>query len=82
MRTIVNDEGYIGAEGAKKDDRVMAAALAHEAWQRWQWKKLRNQAMTKARSRMIEANDGERAIDKVMLNYLRRSGIKVEGLNG
>lgn len=81
MRRIVNDEGYIGAEGAHKDDRVMAAALAHENWQRWMWKKLRNRAMTYARSQQIEANDGEKAVDKVMLNYLRKAGIAVPGIN-
>jgi hypothetical protein len=81
MRRIVNDEGYVGAEGAHKDDRVIAAALAHENWQRWMWKKLRNRAMTYARSMSIEQNDGERPVDRAMINYLRKAGIAVPGLN-
>src|SRR5439155_3178120 len=32
MRTVVNDEGSISASGRGKDDRVMAAALAHWIW--------------------------------------------------
>jgi hypothetical protein len=32
MKTIVIKDGNIQAEGSNKDDRVMAAALAHEAW--------------------------------------------------
>lgn len=82
MRRIVNDEGYVGAEGAHKDDRVMAAALAHECWQRWMWKRLRGQVMTRARAHAIESAGGEKPVDRVMLNYLRSQGIKVEGLNG
>lgn len=32
MRTIKNDNGSIGASGRAKDDRVIAAALAHWVW--------------------------------------------------
>jgi hypothetical protein len=35
MKSMVYDEGSIYAEGNKKDDRVMAKALSHEAWKRW-----------------------------------------------
>ena len=35
MRKIINDEGHIGGEGRAKDDRVMGAALAYQAWNMW-----------------------------------------------
>jgi len=81
MRKIVNDEGYIAAEGAHKDDRAIAAVLAHECWQRWMWQRLRGQMMTMERSHGIELADGEKPIDKLMINYLRRQQILVPGVN-
>jgi hypothetical protein len=81
MRRIVNDEGYIGAEGAHKDDRVIAAALAHESWYRWQWKRLRGLAHTRERAHAIEKAGGEKPVDKLMMNYLRRHQIAVPGVN-
>jgi hypothetical protein len=80
-RRIVNDEGYIGAEGAHKDDRVMAAALAHENWQRWMWQRLRGQGMTMERSISIERAGGIKPLDQLMLNYLRKQNISVPGVN-
>ena len=81
MRRVVNDEGYIGAEGAHKDDRVMAAALAHENWQRWQWQRLRGQGMTMAKSLAVERAGGIKPLDTLMVNYLRKQQIKVPGVN-
>ena len=81
MRRIVNDEGYISAEGAYKDDRVMAAALAHENWQKWQWQRLRGMGMTQERSVGVERAGGIKPIYQVMLNYLRRQQIQVPGVN-
>jgi hypothetical protein len=75
MRSIVNDEGYIAASGAKKDDRVIAAALAHETWRRWMIPILRGKAMTRERSRNIETAGGEQPIDQLVLNYLKRQNI-------
>jgi hypothetical protein len=75
MRHIVNDEGYIGAEGAHKDDRVIAAALAHEAWRMWSQTPLRANGMTINRARQIESAGGEQPIDRLIVDYLRRSNI-------
>lgn len=46
MRSMVYDEGSVYAEGSKKDDRVIAAGLAHEAWKRWVQPKLLAQGFT------------------------------------
>ena len=81
MRRIVNDEGYIAAEGAYKDDRVMAAALAHENWMKWQWQRLRGMGMTQVRSIGVERAGGIKPIDQLMLNYLKKVQIAVPGVN-
>jgi hypothetical protein len=41
MKSIVYEDGQIEAEGRRKDDRFVAAALAHEAWARWVRPRLR-----------------------------------------
>jgi hypothetical protein len=76
MRHIINDEGHIEAEGAHKDDRVIAAALAHEAWRMWSLPILKAKGMTVARAKQIESAGGEQPIDRLMLDYLKRQQIK------
>jgi hypothetical protein len=78
MRHIVSDEGHISAESGYKDDRVIAAAMALEYYKRWMWKKLFNQRLTRERSVEIEATGGERPLDVVMWEYLRKSNIRAD----
>jgi hypothetical protein len=75
MRRIVNDEGHIAAEGAHKDDRVMAAAMAFEAWRRWLQPILRGRNMTRERAARIETAGGDAPINQLVLNYLKRANI-------
>jgi hypothetical protein len=75
MRHVINDDGHIAAEGAYKDDRVMASALAAEAWRAWLLPVLRAKHMTRARSEGIERAGGEQPVDQLILNYLRKSNI-------
>ena len=75
MRGMISDEGSIVAEGAKKDDRVIAAALAHEAWRRWLAPLLRGKSMTRARAQHIETAGGEQPIDQLILDYLKKQNI-------
>lgn len=77
MRRIVNDEGHIAAEGSHKDDRVVAAALAYEAYRSWMWQRLRNMNMTYAYSDQIERQGGEMPIDRHVMNFLKKQGIAV-----
>lgn len=77
MRGMINDEGSIGAEGSKKDDRVIAAALAHEAWRRWLAPLLRGKSMTRARAQQIETAGGEQPIDQLILNYLKKANLSL-----
>lgn len=78
MRHIVNDGGYIGGEGSNKDDRVIAAILAHEGWWTWMRDKLKNQGMTRERSLNIEAAGGEKPLDRLIVDFMKRQNIKVE----
>lgn len=75
MRRMVSDEGHIAAEGAWKDDRVMAAALAHEAWRKWMIPILKGRNMTMARAHAIETAGGDAPIDQLVLNFLKKQSI-------
>lgn len=78
MRRIVNNDGYIAAEGRHKDDRVIAAALANQAWSQWVQQRLKAQNMTLARANVIEERGGPQPIDQLVVNYLKKVGISVQ----
>jgi hypothetical protein len=75
MKTIVVDGGQVEAESGKKDDRVMAAALAHEAWRRWLVPKLTNIGLTYARAMAEKEGKGPTLAERVALNYLKGQGL-------
>lgn len=80
MRSVVNEEGSIGASGRAKDDRVIAAALAHWVWVQSIKSQLTAQRMTFANVRHQEENSvgtpGQ--INRSVFQYLRQAGIKVQ----
>lgn len=73
-RHIVNDDGSIEAEGGYKDDRVIAAALALEAWQMWSIPQLRAAKLTYARAQEMEATGGQ-PLDRHIIDFLKRQNI-------
>lgn len=77
MRHIVNDEGYVGAEGSNKDDRVIAACLAYEAWRAWSQAPLRAKGYTQEVAMKIEAAGGEKPLDRLVIDYLKAQQIRV-----
>jgi hypothetical protein len=77
MRRIVNDEGQIGGEGRAKDDRVMAAAIAYQGFNMYAMPLLKAMGMTLARATEIDIRGGTEPVDRLIVNYLRRSNIKV-----
>ena len=79
MRRIINDEGHVAAEGRGNDDRVIAAAMAYEAYNKWLRQRLINQNLTRAHSAVIEANGGESQIHRMVTGFLKRSQIGVPG---
>jgi hypothetical protein len=77
MRRIVNDGGTIGAEGRAKDDRVMAAAMAYQAWNTWVHPKVKALGLTLEKSADIEAKGGTPPIDRVVQHYLKQMRISL-----
>jgi hypothetical protein len=78
MRTIVTDGSKIAGEGNAKDDRVIAAALAHEAWRRWVQPKLRNMGLTFERAYMEAIGAGPNMAQKIAIDYLKSQRIIVD----
>ena len=77
MRRIVNDGGTIGAEGRSKDDRVMAAALAYQAWNTWVQPRVKGLGLTMAKSSEIEEKGGTPPTERIIQGYLKRMNISV-----
>jgi hypothetical protein len=77
MRRVINDEGWIGAEGHAKDDRVIAAALAYQGWNTWLQPKLKSQGLTLERSKQIDARGGTEPVDRLIRNFLKKQNIGV-----
>jgi len=80
MRTIVNDEGSIAASGRGKDDRVLAAALAHWIWiqnvKSWLVAERRSFAIENARENMGPNTIGH--MQRQVMNYLKLAGISMK----
>jgi len=76
-RRIVNDAGHIGAEGRSKDDRVMGAALAYQAWNTWVQPRVKGIGMSLANAARIEEKGGTEPIERVITSYLKRMNITV-----
>lgn len=77
MRKIINDEGHIGGEGRSKDDRVIGAALAYQAWNLYGQPLVKNLGLTYARSQEIDERGGTEPVDRLIVNFLRKQNIKV-----
>jgi hypothetical protein len=77
MRRVINDAGHISAEGAAKDDRVIAGALAWEAYNRWMRQRLIGMRMTKEHSAVVEKNHGESSMDRIITGFLRRQNMRL-----
>jgi hypothetical protein len=77
MKSVVYENGQIQAEGRKKDDRVIAAALAHEAWVRWSRSRLRGMGLTYLKSQQTEANPTPNQVQRMAINYLKEAKIMV-----
>jgi hypothetical protein len=79
MRGVINDEGWIGAEGRKKDDRVVGAALAYQGWNNWLQPRLKNQGLTLAEALRADANGGVEPFHRLVKNFLKKQNIDVPG---
>jgi hypothetical protein len=77
MRRVENDNGFIAAAGHGKDDRVIAGALANQAWSTWVQPRMQSLGLTLARSKEAEERGGVEPVDRLIVNYLRRANIAV-----
>lgn len=76
-KAIVLEDGQIHGSGRAKDDRVIANALAHEAWRQWVQPRMQAQGLTFAKAQRDAARGGPQQIEEIALNYLKRMKISV-----
>jgi hypothetical protein len=77
MRGMVYEEGSVYAEGSKKDDRCIAAGLAHEAWKRFIQPQMLANGFTYAS--WLKQREGQKASGTARtverhINYLQQLG--------
>jgi hypothetical protein len=77
MRKVVNDEGWIGAEGRAHDDRVIGAALAHQGWVTWLQPRLKRQGLTLAEAAKQDEHGGVEPFHRLVTNFLKKQNIAV-----
>jgi hypothetical protein len=77
MKTIVREDGFLGAPGRSKDDRVIASALATVAWAEQVQPRLITNYITRekqAKDSILPAQD--LYVGKVAANYLAKIGMR------
>jgi hypothetical protein len=76
MKTIVREDGFIGAPGRAKDDRVIACALATVAWAEQVQPRLLMAKITREISHKQEDFTPEQvAVGRNVSDYLKRIGM-------
>ena len=76
MKGIVREQGFIGAPGRGKDDRVIAAALAAAAYAEQVQPRLIQMRISKSFSRAHEDKTPEQiAVGRGVSDYLKRIGV-------
>ena len=76
MKGIVREDGFIGAPGRGKDDRVIAAALATIAWAEQVQPRLIGMRLSKEMSlKQDEYTPEQLAVGKNVSNYLKMIGV-------
>lgn len=80
MRSVVNEDGSIGASGRAKDDRVIAAALGHWVWVQSLKTQLLGRRMTYAVEQQRQQFGGGTVshIQRQVFQYLKTAGIQVK----
>jgi hypothetical protein len=77
MKTIVREDGFLGAPGRSKDDRVIASALAVVAWaEQVQPRLITNYITREKQAKDAETSDQDLYVGKVAANYLQRIGLR------
>jgi len=77
MKTIVREDGFLGAPGRSKDDRVIATALATVAWaEQVQPRLIANYVTREKQAKDAETSDQDMYVGKVAANYLAKIGLR------
>ena len=79
MKGIILEAGSIRGEGRKKDDRVIAAALAHEMWRRWIQPRLFQMGLTYDAANKKDVVGAPSQVETIAIDYLRRARILAPG---
>lgn len=78
MKSIVNKEGTIEAEADKKDDRVIAAAMANKFWYDYVGPRLKSQGLTYDTVQKMQENAPQANLQQVAIDYLRTQKITLQ----
>lgn len=78
MKTVINDAGWIGAEGHGKDDKVLALAQAYRGYDDWERAPMNAQGRTIAiekerEKRLREGNKGTTFAQYIVQDFFRGS---------
>lgn len=78
MKNVIRDDGSIGAPGRGKDDRVIAAALAHVAWCDFIRARMIASGVTRGVAHRLDTqNEGVQS--NAVTNYLKKMGLRNAG---
>jgi len=77
MKTIVREDGFLGAPGRNKDDRVIASALAVVAWaEQVQPRLITNYVTREKQAADADRSDQDMFIGRNVSNYLAKIGMR------
>jgi hypothetical protein len=76
-KKIVREGSMIHGSGRSKDDRVIANALAHEAWRQWVQPRLIAQGLTLEKAQRDAERGGPQKVEEIVMNFLRTQNIKM-----
>jgi hypothetical protein len=79
MKSLVYDGGTLKGEGRRKDDRAMAAGLAHEGWRKWVLPKMVNMGLTFEQAYKEETSGPRSQAEQLAINYLRAAKVLQPG---
>ena len=75
MKNIVREDGFLGAPGRGKDDRIVSSSLATVAWTDYVRIRMVQQGLTRAYCAKNESGEQKTAASKTISNYLNGIGL-------
>ena len=75
MKNIVRDDGFLGAPGRGKDDRIVASGLATVTWIDFVRIRMVQMGLTMAKSIENDGGDTRTPMNRTVENYLKGIGV-------